>query len=140
MITIEAHQPAALAQVAESILAHFGNQRIFAFFGAMGAGKTTLIKAICKQLGATDEVNSPTFSIINEYMTMSYGPLYHFDFYRLNKAEEAFDIGYEHYFYSGSYCFVEWPEKIEQLLPNDYVKVSIEVDESNDKRTITFGR
>lgn len=114
-----------LPQVAERLVLSFKDQRFFAFFGKMGAGKTTLIKAVCAYLGVTDNVCSPTFAIVNEYSSAD-GPVYHFDFYRLKRIEEAFDIGYEEYFYSESYCFVEWPEMIEQLLPEHYVRVDIE--------------
>lgn len=99
----------------------------FAFYGNMGAGKTTFIKAICEQMGITDVINSPTFSIVNEYTLPDGGSVYHFDFYRINKVEEVYDMGYEEYFYSGNKCFMEWPEKIEALLPDDCLKVNIEV-------------
>jgi tRNA threonylcarbamoyladenosine biosynthesis protein TsaE len=135
---IEVKHLTELNKAASLLIDHFGNKRVFAFYGVMGAGKTTLIKAICKLLGTSDEVNSPTFSLINEYETNRHGPLYHFDFYRINKIEEAYDIGYENYFYSGNYCFVEWPEKIGQLLPTDSVKVFIEVDESDQKRILNI--
>ena len=107
--------------------------RIFAFYGSMGAGKTTFIKAICNELGVADIVQSPTFSIINEYKTVNGQSIFHFDFYRIKKTEEVFDIGYEDYFYSGSYCFLEWPELIEQLLPADTLRISISGD---DQRVI----
>jgi tRNA threonylcarbamoyladenosine biosynthesis protein TsaE len=109
---------------------------VFAFYGQMGAGKTTIIKAICRQLSVTDEVNSPTFSIVNEYNTTKGEPVFHFDFFRINAVEEAFDIGYENYFYSPSYCFIEWPEKIGQLLPQNCVKVFIDIDSTTDARII----
>lgn len=99
--------------------------RVFLFYGSMGAGKTTFIRAICEELGVEESVNSPTFAIVNEYRTGEGDPIYHFDFYRINKEEEAYDFGYEDYFYSGDLCFVEWPEKIENLLPEDAVTVSI---------------
>lgn len=106
---------------------------VFAFHGEMGAGKTTFIKAICEHLGVSDSINSPTFAIINEYRSDSGELIYHFDFYRINKVEEAFDFGYEDYFYSGSLCFIEWPEKVESLLPNDTVNVSIKVMEDGSR-------
>ena len=98
---------------------------IFAFYGKMGAGKTTFIKAICKALGVKDIVNSPTFTIINEYKSSRGFPVYHFDFYRINKLQEAFDIGTEDYFAGNGLCLIEWPEKIEEILPEDYIKVTI---------------
>jgi ATPase, YjeE family len=97
----------------------------FAFYGAMGAGKTSFIKAICEELGVKDVINSPTFAIVNEYSRPNGESIFHFDFYRINKIEEAFDMGYEEYFYSSQYCFIEWPELIESLLPEDCTKVSI---------------
>ena len=101
----------------------------------MGAGKTTFIKVICHYLGATDIVQSPSFAIINEYQTNQGESLFHFDFYRIKKIEEAYDIGYEDYFYSGSYCFIEWPELVEELLPENTVRVYISGDQ---ERTIEF--
>ena len=99
--------------------------RIFAFYGPMGAGKTTFIKAICRELGVADIVQSPSFSIINEYKTLTGESVFHFDFYRINKLDEAYDIGYEDYIFSGSYCFIEWPELIESLLPENTIRVRI---------------
>lgn len=101
----------------------------------MGAGKTTFINALCEALDVQDHTSSPTFSIVNEYAS-THGPLYHFDFYRLKNETEAFDMGYEEYFYSGNYCFVEWPEKIANLLPPSYVKIKLEVTE-NQNRILT---
>ncbi|MDD2304310.1 MAG: tRNA (adenosine(37)-N6)-threonylcarbamoyltransferase complex ATPase subunit type 1 TsaE [Prolixibacteraceae bacterium] len=119
----------ALQETARLLLNNFPNDRIFAFYGAMGAGKTTFIKAICHELGSNDYVTSPTFALINEYSTTEGSVVYHFDFYRIKKLEEAFDLGYEDYIYSGNYCFIEWPEMIEQLLPEGIVEVRIkEVD------------
>lgn len=104
---------------------------VFAFYGKMGAGKTTFIKAVCEELGVTDVITSPTFAIVNEYRSETSGALiYHFDFYRIKKLDEVYDMGYEDYFYSGCLCFVEWPGLIEELLPDDAVKVTIE--ERND--------
>lgn len=113
------------------------NNTVFAFRGAMGAGKTTFIKAICETLGVDDVINSPTFAIVNEYRSDSGELIYHFDFYRINKIEEVYDFGYEDYFYSGSLCFIEWPELIEPLLPKDTVNVSIVVEEDGS-RTVTI--
>ena len=121
--------------MARNLLQEYGEERFFAFFGKMGVGKTTLIKAMCGELRVEDNVCSPTFAIINEYKTGNGAPVYHFDFYRLKNAEEAYDIGYEEYFYSGEYCFTEWTEKVEELLPEHYVRV--ELQEENGIRTIT---
>jgi len=99
--------------------------RIFAFYGSMGAGKTTFIKALCEEMQVLDYVTSPTFSLINEYQTENRGTIFHFDFYRIKNLSEAYDFGYEDYFYSNSYCFIEWPELIEPLLPSITVKVYI---------------
>lgn len=115
----------ALDESAKLLLQNFENDRVFAFYGSMGAGKTTLIKAICHQLGSADYVTSPSFSLINEYSTSGGDTIYHFDFYRIKKLEEAFDLGYEDYIYSGNYCLIEWPEMIEPLLPEGIVEVRI---------------
>ncbi len=114
-----------LPRVAQQLLKEHPQARVIAFYGAMGVGKTTLVKEICRQLDVTDIVGSPTFSIINQYLTQSGDSLFHFDFYRLNKLEEAFDIGYEDYFFSGNYCFIEWPEKIESLLPENCLRIQL---------------
>lgn len=111
-----------------------GDNTVFAFHGDMGAGKTTFIKAICENLGVSDTINSPTFAIINEYRSDSAELIYHFDFYRIKNEEEAFDFGYEDYFFSGSLCFIEWPERIESLLPRDTVHVTINVSENNSRK------
>lgn len=113
-----------LPDAARQILAAGGAKRVFLFYADMGVGKTTLIKAICEALGVSESTSSPTFSIVNEYES-GQGPVYHFDFYRLKSEQEAYDLGYEEYFYSGNYCFVEWPEKIAGLLPDDAVAVHI---------------
>ena len=112
---------------------------IFAFYGKMGAGKTTFIKAICKALGVKDIVNSPTFTIINEYKSSRGFPVYHFDFYRINKLQEAFDIGTEDYFAGNGLCLIEWPEKIEEILPEDHIKVTIKTNEDLS-RTVAISR
>ena len=123
-----------LPEVAKELLGSFPEERFFAFFGKMGVGKTTLIKELCNQLGVEDNVCSPTFAIVNEYTIGTGDPAYHFDFYRLRSVAEAYDIGYEEYFYSGDYCFTEWTEKVEELLPDTYVRV--EITEENGVRTL----
>ena len=127
-----------ISSVAKEFIELMGDDTIFAFYGKMGAGKTTFIKALCKELGVEDEVNSPTFAIVNEYRSETTAELiYHFDFYRIKNVEEVYDLGYEDYFYSGALCFIEWPELIEDLLPEDTKKISIE--ENNDgERIITI--
>ena len=116
-----------LKDVAEAVIESLEGRNVVALFGAMGAGKTTLISAIMEHLGSTDNVTSPTFALVNQYNTAANEPVYHFDFYRINRIEEAFDMGYEEYFYSGDLCLVEWPELIEDLLPEDAMVVRIEV-------------
>lgn len=118
-----------LPLTARKIIDHFSGERLFAISGKMGAGKTTLIKAFCEVLGVNDIVNSPTFALVNVYSDSEMNDIYHFDFYRIKKLEEVFDIGYEEYLYSGSYCFMEWPEMIKDLLPDHYVAVDIQVVE-----------
>lgn len=127
-----------ISQTAKEFIRLMGDDTVFAFYGKMGAGKTTFIKALCKELGVEDEVNSPTFSIINEYRSQTTAELiYHFDFYRIKKLEEVYDLGYEDYFYSGALCFIEWPELVEELLPLDARKVTI-AEESDGTRTISL--
>ncbi len=123
---------------AEKLLNTFPDKRIFAFYGELGAGKTTFIKAICKILKVKDIVNSPSFSIINEYKTSDNESVFHFDFFRIKDINEVLDIGYEDYFYSNSYCLIEWPEKIGNLLAENFVCVKIEKDKTKDSRTIKF--
>lgn len=115
----------ALPQAATEFLQALSGKRIFAFHGELGAGKTSFIKALCTRLGVKDAMSSPSFSLVNEYHGKDGNPVYHFDLYRLRKAEEAFDIGFEEYLYSGNYCFVEWPEKAEEFLPEETVHVFI---------------
>ena len=122
---------------AREFIAAMGDNTVFAFYGKMGAGKTTFIKAICECLGVTDVINSPTFAIVNEYRSATEELIYHFDFYRIKKLEEVYDMGYEDYFYSGALCFIEWPELVEELLPGDAVKVTIETAEDGT-RTLTL--
>ena len=127
-----------IEEAAREFIGQMGDDTVFAFYGKMGAGKTTFIKALCKLLGVEDEVNSPTFAIINEYRSQTTAELlYHFDFYRIKKLEEVYDLGYEDYFYSGALCFIEWPELVEELLPLDAKKVTI-TENSDGSRTITL--
>lgn len=127
----------SINETAKEFIAQMGDNRLFFFYGDMGAGKTTFIRAICKELGVTESVNSPTFAIVNEYTDREGKPIYHFDFYRIEKEEEAFDFGYEDYFFSGNLCFVEWPEKIENLIPNEGISVYIQ-EEENGERSVTL--
>ena len=122
-----------LPEVARVIIDSLEGRSVVAFFGRMGAGKTTLIREIVALLGSDDNVTSPTFAIVNQYSTPDSGSVFHFDFYRLDRPEEVFDIGYEEYFYSGDLCLVEWPEKIEGLLPEDTMTVTIATDPDDDK-------
>ena len=124
-----------LPEAADAILEALNGRSIVAFWGEMGAGKTTLIRALCDRLGITDTVTSPTFALVNEYHTETGEPIYHFDFYRINRIEEVFDFGYEEYFYSGNLCLIEWPEKIEGLLPGETLSVRIRIT-SDESRTI----
>ena len=123
-----------LELAATSLLELINDNNIICFHGEMGVGKTTFIKEICKKLGVEDVVSSPTFSIINEYLTENNGSVYHFDFYRIEKEEEAFDIGYEEYFYQGNICLIEWPEKISSIIPENIIKVQI--TRSDEQRII----
>jgi len=122
-----------IQEAAKEFVAQMGDNKVFAFYGKMGAGKTTFIKAICEELGVEDVVNSPTFAIVNEYTDGEGEPIFHFDFYRIKKESEAYDIGFEEYVYSGHLCFMEWPELIEDLLPEDTVRVSIEEMEDGSR-------
>jgi len=126
-----------LPAIAAEIIAFAEGSRVFLFYGDMGAGKTTLIKSLCACLDVTDNVTSPTFSIVNEYKGLSGQKIYHFDFYRIKDQTEALDMGYEEYFYSGAYCFIEWPEKVDALLPESYVSVAIKVTGENTRQIIT---
>ena len=125
-----------LSTVAEDLLRKHANERVFGFYGEMGAGKTTLIKEICRQLGVTATTSSPTFAIVNEYFTAEGEPVYHFDFYRIDSIDEAVKIGFDDYLYSGDYCFIEWTEKVEEMLPDDYVRVDIKVLENGRREFI----
>ena len=135
---VEIHSVDELPEVARKLLDEFPDECFFAFFGKMGVGKTTLIKEICAALGVENNVCSPTFAIVNEYSDRNGEPVYHFDFYRLKSVAEAYDIGYEEYFYSGCRCFTEWTEKVEELLPEHYVRV--EIEERNGVRTLNATR
>ena len=148
---IEIKSTEQLADAARTFISNIGERRIFAFYGKMGAGKTTFIKAICTELGVEDVITSPTFAIVNEYEiapkassslsnhlpAVPTQSVYHFDFYRIKRLEEVYDMGYEEYFYSGALCFIEWPELIEQLLPEDTVRVRIE-QQTDDSRKVSF--
>ena len=134
MQTIHIPSLEALPNAANEFISAMGDDTVFAFHGKMGAGKTTFIKAVCEALGVTDVINSPTFAIVNEYRSDTTAELiYHFDFYRINNIQEACNIGAEDYFASGALCFIEWPEKIEDLLPIDTVFVVIEEEEDGGR-------
>ena len=124
-----------LDEIAQQVLKKY-NLKIFLFYGEMGVGKTRFIKSLCKGLNVLDVVSSPTFSIVNQYLNNNDDFIYHFDFYRTTNKEEIFDIGYEEYIYSSSYCFIEWPERIESLLPNNYIKIEMILDRNNRKINI----
>ena len=142
MISIRIQDIEHIREAAREFINQIGDRRVFAFYGKMGAGKTTFVKAICEELGVEDVITSPTFAIINEYsITSTPSPLpstiYHFDFYRIKKLEEVYDMGYEDYFYSGALCFIEWPELIEEVLPDDAVRVHIEVQPDDSRLVFT---
>ncbi|MCX6294772.1 MAG: tRNA (adenosine(37)-N6)-threonylcarbamoyltransferase complex ATPase subunit type 1 TsaE [Bacteroidetes bacterium] len=136
MPTITINNISELTTVAKKLIEAFADKKVIAFYGEMAAGKTTLIKSICEELGVKELVSSPTFSIVNEYLTPSGKKIYHFDFYRIKKISEAYDMGYEDYFYSDAYCFIEWPEKIVDLLPDDILNLKISVE--GEKRILRF--
>ena len=127
-----------IREAAREFVANIGDSTVFAFYGKMGAGKTTFIKAVCEELGVEDVITSPTFAIVNEYRSDASGELiYHFDFYRVKKIEEVYDMGFEDYFYSAAICFIEWPDICEEVLPEDTVKVTIE-ESSDGTRVVTI--
>ena len=128
MTQIKLNSLSDLSSVVKQVIQACGDKKILAFYGPMGAGKTTLIKAICEELGVKDTISSPTFSIVNEYKAASGKKIYHFDFYRIKTISEAYDMGYEDYLYSDAYCFIEWPEKIEEILPSESLKIRISIN------------
>ncbi|MCR5818944.1 MAG: tRNA (adenosine(37)-N6)-threonylcarbamoyltransferase complex ATPase subunit type 1 TsaE [Prevotella sp.] len=133
---IKIHNLDNIREAAREFIDNIGENTVFAFYGKMGAGKTTFVKAICEELGVEDVITSPTFAIVNEYEAPQ-KTIYHFDFYRIKKLEEVYDMGYEDYFYSGALCFIEWPELIEDVLPEDAVKVTIE-ECTDGSRSVKF--
>lgn len=140
MVKIKIDTLSQLPAAAQELLRLFGAEKVVAFEGEMGSGKTTIIKALCDCLGIKDNVSSPTFSIVNEYFTENGETIYHFDFYRLKSLREALDIGVEEYFYSGAYCFIEWPEKIGELLPETALRVFIEKEnDASEERIVIVG-
>ncbi len=136
MSTIVINNLSELPSAAKQLLNSFDGEKVIAFYGNMGAGKTTLIKALCEEMGVKDPVSSPTYSIVNEYHSTKGEKIYHFDFYRINSVDEAYDMGYEEYFYSDAYCLIEWPEKIGELLPLVHEKVTITLQ--GEQRMISF--
>lgn len=123
--------------IADKFLRLMRDKKVFAFFGPMGVGKTTFIKALCNELGVVEIVTSPTFALVNEYQTGAGNSIFHFDFYRIEKIEEVYDFGYEDYFFSGNYCFIEWPDKVAEILPKDVVFVQL-VENEDGSRTINI--
>lgn len=136
-MTITVKSIGDIDDAAKKFVREMGDNTVFAFYGAMGAGKTTFIKALCRILGVEDEVNSPTFAIVNEYRSATTAELiYHFDFYRIKKIEEVYDMGYEDYFYSGAICLIEWPELAESVLLEDTVRVKVEVKDDGSRELV----
>ena len=136
-VVIGAETVDKIADAAQEFVAQMGHRRVFAFYGGMGAGKTTFIKSLCEELGVEDTINSPTFAIVNEYEDREANTIFHFDFYRIKSITEVYNMGYEEYFYSNAYCFIEWPELIEELLPEETVKVTIE-EQPDGSREVRF--
>ena len=128
-----------IQEAARQFVCQMGDAKVFAFYGKMGAGKTTFIKAVCQELGVEDVITSPTFALVNEYTAGDGSPIFHFDFYRVKKLEEVYDMGYEDYFYSGALCLMEWPELVEELLPQDAVAVTIHAN-ADGSRSIDVER
>ena len=126
-----------LPEAAQKFMAEMGDYTVFAFYGQMGAGKTTFIKALCETMGVEDIITSPTFALVNEYTNAAGEPVYHFDFYRIKRVEEVYDMGYEDYFYSGHLCLLEWPELVEDILPEETVRVTI-TEEADGSRILSF--
>ncbi len=139
MKTLKIESLEQINSVAQQFIQQIGKHQIFAMHGAMGVGKTTFIKAVCEELGVTDVINSPTFAIVNEYKSADNTTIYHFDFYRIEDVQEAYDFGYEDYFYGNAYCFIEWPEKIESILPPNTIHLYFN-EENDGSRTITIGK
>lgn len=137
MLEIKIKSLDGIADAARQFVDAMGENKVFAMFGPMGVGKTTFVKAVCEILGVEDTITSPTFAIVNEYRTNTGDQIFHFDFYRIRKLEEVYDMGYEDYVYSGAVCFLEWPELIEELLPEDAVRVTLS-EEEDGTRTITL--
>ena len=137
MLEIKIKSLDGIADAARQFVDAMGENKVFAMFGPMGVGKTTFVKAVCEILGVEATITSPTFAIVNEYRTNTGDQIFHFDFYRIRKVEEVYDMGYEDYVYSGAVCFLEWPELIEELLPEDAVRVTLS-EEEDGTRTITL--
>ena len=135
-ITFKINGIEELSKVSDLLISWRDKSNIIAFYGNMGAGKTTLDKNLCSKLGVQDEVNSPTFALVNEYQTETFDSVFHFDFYRIKSLEEVFDIGYEDYFYGGSLCLLEWPELIDPIMPEHFIKVEIALGDTDDSRVV----
>ena len=135
-ITFKINGIEELSKVSDLLISWRDKSNIIAFYGHMGAGKTTLVKNLCSKLGVQDEVNSPTFALVNEYQTETFDSVFHFDFYRIKSLEEVFDIGYEDYFYGGSLCLLEWPELIDPIMPEHFIKVEIALGDTDDSRVV----